>query len=119
LRLRDQLGDVDDLLGDADSPPKALGEEVAAIREKLGDISDELDRLSVRRTRSAMEGSTTLPTEDQLQLVDKAWDETPALITQLNAVISNLMPALNRGLGDAHIRADPGELVEIPTRGGR
>ena len=92
---------------------------VAAIREELGDISDELDRLSVRRTRSAMEGSTTLPTEDQLQLVDKAWDETPALIGQLNAVISSQMPALNRSLDDAHIRADPGELVEIPTRWGR
>ena len=119
LRLRDQLGDVDDLLRDAESPPDALSEEVAAIREELGDISDDLDRYSLRRTRSAMEASTTRPTEDQLQLVDKAWNETPAIIARLNAVISTRMTALNRSLDQANIRADPGEIVEIPIRGGR
>jgi len=119
LRIRDQLGNVDDLLNDADSPPEALGDEVTAIREALGDISDELDRLSVRRTRSAMEGSTTRPTEDQLELVNRAWDETPALIAQVNSVITDQMPALNRSLGEADIRADPGEVVKIPTREGR
>jgi photosystem II stability/assembly factor-like uncharacterized protein len=119
LRLRDQLGDVDDLLNDVDDPPETLSEEVEAIKEELGSISDNLDRLSVRRTRSAIEGSTTRPTEDQLEAIDRAWNDTPAIIEGLNAVISDRMPALNRRLDDEGIRADPGEVVAIPRRGGR
>ncbi len=119
LRLRDQLGDVDDLLNDADDPSETLGEEVEAIREELGSISEDLDRLRVRQTRSSIEGSTTRPTEDQVQAIDKAWDDAPGIIEQLNSVISNRMPALNRRLDDEGIRADPGDVVEVPARGGR
>ncbi len=119
LRLRDQLGDVDDLLNDADDASETLGEEVKAIKEDLGSISDDLDDLSVRRTRSAIEGSTTRPTEDQIEAVDKAWSDVPGIIERLNTVISERMPALNRSLDDANVRADPGDVVEIPTRGGR
>ena len=119
LRLRSQLGDVEDLLNDVDEPPEALGEDVESIKEELGNVSDELDALSLRRTRSSIEGSTTRPTEDQLQAIDRAWDDTPAIIERLNTVISTRMPALNRRLDDEGIRADPGEAVEIPTRGGR
>ena len=119
LRLRDQLGDVEDLLDDVEEPSEALGEEVDAIKEELGNISDDLDDLSVRRTRSSMEGSTTRPTEDQLQAVDKDWDDAPTIIARLNTVISDRMPTLNRRLDEEGIRADPGEVVAIPTRGGR
>jgi len=119
LRLRSQLGDVEDLLNDVDEPPEALGEDVASIKEELGNVSDELYALSLRRTRSSIAGSTTRPTEDQLQAIDRAWDDTPAIIERLNTVISTRMPALNRRLDDEGIRADPGEAVEIPTRGGR
>ena len=118
-RLRAQLADVDDLLNDAADAPKALSEEVEAIEEELESIGDELNDLPVWQTRSAIEGSTTRPTEDQFQDIDRAWEDAPGIIERLNALISDRMPALNRRLDDEGIRADPGEAVEIPRRGGR
>ena len=118
-RLRAQLADVDDLLNDAADAPKALSEEVEAIEEELESIGDELDDLPVWQTRSAIEGSTTRPTEDQFQDIDRAWEDAPGIIERLNALISDRMPALNRRLDDEGIRADPGEAVEILRRGGR
>ncbi len=118
-RLRDQLADVDDLLNDATDAPEALSEEVEAIEEELESLGDDLDDLPVQQTRSAIEGSTTRPTEDQFQDIDGAWEDAPEIIERLNAIISGRMPALNRRLDDEGIRADPGEAVEMPRRGGR
>ncbi len=118
-RLREQLRDVADLLDAAATAPETLVEEVDAIREELDDIGDELDDLPVRQVRSAIEGSTTRPTEDQFQQLDESWEDVPGTVARLNTLISDRMPALNRRLDAEGIRADPGDAVEMPTRRGR
>ena len=118
-RLREQLVDVGALLNDAPEAPESLTEEVEAIRDELSAVEDDLANLQVRQVRGAIDGSTTRPTEDQLQSIDRAWEDGPATLERLNALITDRIPALNRRLDDEGIRSDPGEAVEIPRRGGR
>ena len=115
-RLREQLRDLEDLLDNAAKVTEALVEEVGAVTKELDDIAGQLDNLPVRRVRSAIEGSTTRATEDQLQQIEEGWEHAPGIIAQLNILISDRMPALNRRLNEEGVRADPGDVVEMPTR---
>ncbi len=63
----------------------------------------------------SIEGSTTLPTADQLWQLEQAWEKVPPLITQINEIIETKMPALYRQLDEHGIRPDPGEPLAMPT----
>ena len=115
-RLHMQLSDVERLLGDTEAA-ESFGNEMKVIKEVLDDLDEDLNRLPIGTARQ-IEASTTRPTEDQLQAVERAWRDAPELIGQLNAVILARVPALYRRMNDDRIQADPGEPLEVPRRRG-
>jgi len=117
-RIEDQLENVRDLLTQAGDVPASLDEEVDAIAEELERVSRDTNRIGVGTLRFSVEGSTSHPTVDQLQAIDRAWETVPGLIERTNALIIDRMPALYRMLDQAAIRADPGPAIEMPRRGG-
>jgi len=50
--------------------------------------------------------------------VEQAWQEAPAAIERLNAIITNRLPALYGQLDQHGVRPDPGEAIAIPSRPG-
>ena len=65
----------------------------------------------------AIQQSSTLPTEDQMWQVDRAWEVMEALVGPLNELITSRVPALNARLYAEGVRPKPGEVVRVP--GGR
>ncbi|MFV2007695.1 MAG: hypothetical protein ACC667_09625, partial [Longimicrobiales bacterium] len=117
-RIEGQLESVRDLLSEAVDTLPSLGEEVDEIAGELDDISSQMNGLGVGTLRMAVEASTSRPTEDQLQGIDRAWADAPGLIERMNALITDRMPALYRMLDQAGVRADPGKAISVPRRGG-
>ena len=115
-RLRGQLSDVEELLRDADAT-ESFGAEVDEIQEALDDVGGDLARLPMGAGRQ-IEASTSRPTEDQLQDVERAWQDAPDILDRLNELILSRIPALNRRLDAEGVRADPGQSVEVPRRRG-
>jgi photosystem II stability/assembly factor-like uncharacterized protein len=135
------LADLSKSIGDANRAMRTLNQQVTAIEGQLGDHEDApadlvqaVDSLQARleelggeistagrdtRLSGAIEGSTTRPTADQLWQVERAWERVPALIEQLNEIITTTMPEINRQLDAAGIRPKPGEAIAIPRRTGR
>ena len=118
-RLNLQLSDVEQFLRET-AATESFGNELEGIKEELDDLERELRRLGPARRNRQIEASTTRPTEDQLQDVERAWRDVPEVIGRLNALILVRIPALYAELNDGRIQADTGENVEIPRRrGGR
>jgi hypothetical protein len=109
---------VRDLLTEAVDTPPSLGEEVDEIAGELDDISSRMKRLGVGALRLTVAASTSRPTEDQLQGIDRAWSDAPGLIERMNDLITDRMPALYRMLNESGVRADPGRAISVPKRGG-
>ncbi len=126
-RLDLQLSDVEQFLRET-SPAESFGSELERIKEELETVDRELRRLLIRTgeegkaspagTGRQIEASTTRPTEDQLQDVERAWRDVPEVIGRLNALILVRVPALYRRLNDERIRADPGDPLVVPSRRG-
>ena len=115
-RLHMQLSDVEQLLSDTDAA-EVFGDQLKEIKETLDDLDRDLGRLPMRTGRR-IESSTTRPTEDQLQDVERAWRDAPELIGQLNAVILMRVPRFYRRLDDDRIQFDAGEPLAVPRRQG-
>ncbi len=117
-RLNRQLRDIEALLRDHEVP-ETVTDEVASLKEDLESLREDIDD-AARGARGAfaIEGSTTAPTADQLWQLEQTWETLPPLLEQLNVVITDRMPALNRQLDDHGVRPDPGEAVDLPRRGG-
>ena len=127
-RLNLQLSDVEQFLRETRPATESFGNELEGIKEELDDVDRELRRLLIRTgeegkarpasTARQIEASTTRPTEDQLQDIERAWRDAPEIIERLNALILARIPALYRKLDDERIRADPGEPLVVPRRRG-
>jgi len=117
-RIEGQLKSVRDLLSEAAETPPSLDEDVDEIADELDDISSDMDRLRVGALGFTVAASTSQPTEDQLQGIDRAWEEAPGLIERMNHLITDRMPALYQMLNQAGVRADPGAAISLPRRGG-
>jgi photosystem II stability/assembly factor-like uncharacterized protein len=116
-RLRQQLGEVQALLKESGDAPEALKTEVDSLQSHVQDLAERLnDAGSNARAGFAIEGSTSRPTDDQLWQLDQAWERIPALIAELNVIISDQMPALYRQLDEHGIRPSPGEPIVVPRR---
>ena len=115
-RLRRQIADVRRQLGEHDDAPEALSDEVDAISEELDDVNEALgDARQGAGARGQIEGAHVRPTADQLWTIERGWEKVPGAIERLNAVITDRMPALYRAMGEAGIRPDAGEPVEVPV----
>ena len=118
-RVGEQLDAAEDLIEGADEAPESLMEELTAIREELTEVEEELE---IARDNAgvagAIQGSSTLPTADQLWQVERAWEVLPAAVERLNVIVLTRMPALNAMLNAEGVRPSVGETIEIPRRRG-
>ncbi len=64
----------------------------------------------------AIQGSSTLPTADQLWQVDRAWEVMAELLDPLNELITSRVPALNAQLYAEGVMPKSGEAVVLPAR---
>jgi len=126
-RLTQQLSEVEQILRETVTI-RSLRREFEGIQEELANVDRALRQILSRtgeegkarpaRTAQQIEASTTRPTEDQLQDVERAWRDVPDVIGRLNALILIRIPALYQELNDDRIQTDTGEHVEVPLRRG-
>ncbi len=115
-----KVSDIQELLEAADGAPEELAEAAEKLESDLDSLREDLGEAGRNaRVSSAIEGSTTRPTADQLWQQDRAWEEIPGLIEQLNEMIVHRLPALYDELNEHGIRPDPGEAIVVPKRPGR
>ncbi len=115
--LEEQLDAAEELIEAAAEAPEGLDEELEAIREALEEIDDDVGE--ARRNAgvaTAIQGSSTLPTEDHRWQVDRAWEVMEELLGPLNELITSRVPALNAQLFAEGVRPKPGEAVAMPER---
>ncbi|MCY3611194.1 MAG: hypothetical protein OXH51_06630 [Gemmatimonadetes bacterium] len=116
-RLEGQLDAAEELIEAAAEAPEGLAEELEAVREALEEVDDDVGE--ARRNAgvaTAIQGSSTLPTEDQRWQVDRAWEAMEELLGPLNELITSRVPALNAQLFAEGVRPKPGEAVAMPAR---
>ena len=114
-RLEGQLDDAEELIDGANAPPEGIEEELEAIREALEAVQDDVTE--ARRNAGvarAIQGSSTLPTEDHLWQVDHAWELMGETVGKLNELIRTRVPDLNAQLYAEGVRPDTGGTVEMP-----
>ena len=117
--LDGQLDEASELLADFEGETEMLHEELESIQAELEEIADGLGE--ARRwtgVAGAIQGSSTLPTEDQLWQIDSAWEAVPPLMERLNALITERVPSFNNSLDAMGVRPSPGERLTVPRRGG-
>ena len=117
--VSDQLDAAETLLEAAGEGTDELSEELKAIRDELDEIREELG--TARRNAgvaSAIQGSSTLPTEDHLWQVDRAWALTTEVAERMNALARDRMSALNARLYAPGLRPASPDPVEMPERPG-
>ena len=115
--LEEQLDAAEELIEGAAEAPEDLTDEVEAIREALEEVEDDV--AEARRNAGvagAIQGSSTLPTADQMWQVDRAWEVMSEVVGPLNELITSRVPALNAQLYAEGVRPKPGEVVEVPGR---
>ena len=119
-RVGDQLDDAEALLDAAGEAPADLSEELEAIRAELDEIEDDLGTVRQNaNVASAIQGSSTLPTDDQLWQVDRAWELAHEVVARLNTLVRDRMPALNAELYADGLEPEAGEVIGMPERPGR
>jgi len=109
--LGEQLDAAEELLEEVDGPHENLVEELEAIREELESIEEELEAIADMRLNglaNAIQGSSTLPTEDQLWQVERSWEVLPPAAERLNAIVRTRMPAFNAMLNAEGVRPSVG-----------
>jgi len=116
--LDGQLDEAAELLEDFEGDTDMLQGELETIQAELEEVSEGLGE--ARRwtgVAGAIQGSSTLPTEDQLWQIDAAWDAVPPLVERLNTLIMDRIPAFNTSLNEMGVRPSPGERLTVPSRG--
>ncbi|MGH7542035.1 MAG: VPS10 domain-containing protein, partial [Gemmatimonadota bacterium] len=117
--MSDRLEEIEEMLADAELPADTktpLEEEAEAIAEQLEELEEELDDVGVGFLSFAIEGSTSLPTEDQMWQLERAWEEGPPLIERVNAILTERLPALEERLEAQGMGRAVGDAVEVPPR---
>ena len=112
-RLEEQLEEAVKLIKDTDDSDDSLSKEAEQMMLTLEDIRKNLTNLPMG-VGGSIEGSHTLPTQDQLEDIERAWEDGPEIIEDLNFLISNSMPQFYQSMNTAGIRADPGNIIRIP-----
>jgi len=116
-RLEEQLDAAGELIDGVEEPPEGVKDELEAIREALEEVDDDLgDARRNAGVATAIQGSSTLPTEDQMWQIDRAWEQMEELAGPLNELITSRVPALNAQLYAEGVRPKPGEEVVLPER---
>jgi len=118
-RVGEQLDAAEELVEAAEGEHESLTEEITAIREELDEVEEELELARDNAgVAGAIQGSSTLPTADQLWQVDRAWEVLPPAVDRLNVLVLTRMPALSEMLNAEGVRPGLGEAIEVPRRRG-
>jgi photosystem II stability/assembly factor-like uncharacterized protein len=118
-RLRSRVAEIEELLKQHDAAPESLTEQANQLAESIDEIRQELNQANRdARVASAIDGSTTRPTADQLWQIDQVWEKVPGLVEQVNDIITARLPALYSACDEHGIRPDPGDPVELPKKPG-
>ena len=118
--ISEQVSAVRDILDDSDTAPDELSNEARQINAALRDLRQEMNVMRAGSSAfGAIERSHSLPTEDQLWTIDRAWERAPAIIDGLNELITERLPALVSQVYAPGIGPEPGEPVAMPTRPAR
>ena len=125
--MQQQLGQIDDRVAAAAEAPEALTDEIEAFREDLEALQEEVGGgggfggfsgpAAGAFVWQTIERATSPPTADQLWQIDRSWEELPALVEQLNELVTERMPALNAKVYAEGLRPEVAEAVEMPRRG--
>ncbi len=115
--IEEQLDAAEKLIDGVEEPPEGVEGELAAIREALEEVEDDMGEARRNaRVAGAIQGSSTLPTADQLWQVDRAWEVMAELLDPLNELITSRVPALNAQLYMEGLTPKSGEAVVLPAR---
>ncbi len=119
-RLTQQLRGIHRLVRDAGDAPESLRNEIRMLMRDLRRLDRRLSdrRRSEWRLGSALENSTSRPTQDQEWQLEQSWKLTTEVVEQLNEIITARMPALNRQLNEHGIRPGPSEPIAVPKKPG-
>lgn len=117
--LAERLEDARARLEEAADAPGDLTEDVAAFLDDVEAVEEELDDASGGANLwFRLQGSTSPPTEDQLWLLERSWEEVPPIIRRINEMLTERMPALQARMNREGIQPEPQEAVPMPRRGG-
>jgi septation ring formation regulator EzrA len=117
-KLGEQFNETSTLLEAYDGDTDSLSQVLKAMQTELEEISEGLgEARSWAGVANAIQGSSTLPTEDQFWQVDAAWDAVPPLIERLNTLITDQVPAVYTEMDAMGIRPSPGDTISVPRRG--
>ena len=117
--LDEQLSAAEELIEGADEAPEGLEEELDAIEEELEEIREKLGEARGNAgVANAIQGSSTVPTDDHLWQVDEVWNVMPEVLDRLNVLIETRLPALNAQLYADAVRPPAGEPIAMPERPG-
>jgi hypothetical protein len=117
--LREQLGEVDDLIDEHDDATDALRERLQGLRDRVRELGSDLGPVTAgSRAGRGAETSFQAPTADARWQVDRAWEALPDLVSRVNTLVTVDVPALYGELDRLGIRPDPGVAVRLPVRPG-
>lgn len=124
--MREQLGQIDERVAAAAEPPEELTKELDAFREDLEAVQDDLGGggfgggsgpAAGASAWQSIERASSAPTADQLWQIDRSWEGLPAVIEQLNELLTERLPALNAKVYAEGLGPKAGDAVMMPTRG--
>jgi photosystem II stability/assembly factor-like uncharacterized protein len=118
-RLKEQMDAANDLLEEQEVVSEVLTVELTGIHDEIDEIQAGLrEARGWTNVATGIQGSSTVPTEDQLWQIDAAWDAVPPLVERLNVLLTIRVPAFNASMDAEGVRPDPGAPVAVPRRSG-
>ena len=118
--MSERVSEIQKLLDSAELSEETktgLEEEAKAVADEIEEVREELGRANRLGFASrAIDRATARPTEDQMWLIERTWEEAPAVIERVNALLTVTVPALETRLAEEGVRPEIGEAIEIPAR---
>lgn len=99
--------------------PESLRAEVEGMRTLLDELADALDEASDGANQwGRIEGFTGPASADALWLIERSWQEVPAVIDRINGAIAGQFPSLLQRFYTDSAMPEPIALIAQPRRGG-
>jgi chromosome segregation ATPase len=118
--MTDRMGEIEELLASADlddTTKEGLSEDAQAISDEIEEVKEALERANhLGRGTSGISNWSGRPSADQLWAIESTWEEIPAVIDRVNALLTTRLPGLEDRLRDAGVHASLGEPITVPRR---
>ncbi len=91
----DRLRALEETVEDAEEPSEERAGEIRAFLEAVEEVGEDLDDVGAGAgVWRAIERASASPTEDQLWLIERAWEEVPGIVATVNEMLTERLPAL-------------------------